>query len=189
MKPRSEPARDTPLIPDAASPTPIPAIVAVSALGIRRALISTTVATSAPEDSAANATLETGCNRRPEHVGDRLANHRDCTDREDGDERHEQPVLEEVLAVLRASKRAPGELSQCHHCGWRLHWIISSEVCLEVPERPLRTLRLLVPSYAAPPSAPAIAVKIWFTAPPAAPTAPIAMSAINATSSAYSSRS
>src|SRR5262245_37112116 len=134
MKPRTEPTRETPLIPDAASPIPIPAIVAVSALGIRRTLISTTVATSAPEDSAANATLETGCNRRPEHVGNRLAHHRDGTEREYGDERHEQPVLEEILSILRAAKLAPGELSQCHHCGWRLHWIISSEVCVEVPE-------------------------------------------------------
>src|SRR5262245_34208716 len=136
MKPRTDPIRVTPLTPEAARPTPMPAIVAVSVLGIRRTLMSTTVATSAPEDSAANATLETVCNRRPEHVGDRLPEHRDRADRKHGNQCHEQPVLEEILAVLRASKLAPGELSQCHHCNWRLHWVISSEDCGEVPERP-----------------------------------------------------
>src|SRR4029453_1120228 len=179
MKPRTHPARVTPLTPEAASPTPIPAIVAVSALGIRRTLISTTVATSAPEDSAANATLEIACNRRPEHVLNRVAQHRDGTNRENGDERHEQPVLEEVLSVLRASKLAPGELSQCHHCGWRLHWVISSEFCVKSQGvRHARPGSSSFGSYAAPPSAPAIAVKMLFTAPPAAATAPIAMTAM-----------
>src|SRR4029453_6586033 len=136
MKPRTDPTRVTPLTPEAASPTPIPAIVAVSVLGIRRTLMSTTVATSAPEDSAANATLETGCNRGPEHVLNRVAEHRDGTDRKNRDERHEQPVLEEILSVLRASKPAPGDLSQCDHCDWRLHWDISPVDFGEAPERP-----------------------------------------------------
>ena len=54
---------------------------------------------------------------------------------------------------------------------------------------PRWTPRLFVVCYAAVLSAPAIALKMLFTAVPAAPTAPIAMSAINATSNAYSSRS
>src|SRR4051794_6484843 len=127
MNPAKDAPSEIPLTPEAAKPTPIPAMVAVSAFGMRRTLISITVATSAPEDSAANATLEIAGNRRPEHVGNRLAHHRHGADREDRDERHEQPVLEEVLTILGASEAAPGELSQCHHCDWRLHWVISSE--------------------------------------------------------------
>ena len=127
MNPAMDAPSEIPLTPEAAKPTPIPAMVAVSAFGMRRTLMSITVATSAPEDSAANATLEIAGNRRPEHVGNRLAHHRHGADCEYRDERHEQPVLQEVLTILGASEAAPGELSQCHHCDWRLHWVISSE--------------------------------------------------------------
>src|SRR3954468_1678842 len=130
-KPRTNPAieapSEIPLTPEAANPTPRPVIVAVSAFGMRLTLMSITVATSAPEESTPNATLEIVGNRRPEHVVDRVAHYRDGADRKDRNQGHEQSVLEEVLAILGATKPPAGELSQCHHCDWRLHWVISSE--------------------------------------------------------------
>src|SRR3954463_13154807 len=106
-KPRTNPAieapSEIPLTPEAANPTPRPVMVAVSAFGMRLTLMSITVAMSAPEDSTPNATLEIVGNRRPEHGVDRVAHHRDGADRKYGDERHQESVLEEVLAVLRAT--------------------------------------------------------------------------------------
>src|SRR6476659_3776063 len=127
MKPPIEAPGDIPLAPDAARPMPAPAMAAVRRFGIRRTLISTTVATSAPEASAANATLEIAGNRGPEDAANRVAEGRNSTHCEDGDQRHQQSVLEEVLAVLRAPEPGAGELPQRHHCGWRLHRFFSSK--------------------------------------------------------------
>src|SRR5512132_1724321 len=90
------------------------------------------------------------------------------TDRDERDQRDEQCVLEQVLPVFLARER----LEVVDHC-------------LELLEIALGLNR----AYAAAVSAFAMLVKIWFTAPPASVTAPIAMSAMSATSSAYSSRS
>src|SRR3954469_17890538 len=134
--PATEAPSEVPLTPAAARPMPRPVMIAVSAFGMRLTLMSITVATSAPEESTPNATLEIVGNRRPEHVVDGVAHHRDGTERKYGDESHQQSVLKEVLAFLGATKPSAGELSQCHHCDWRLHWIISSENSREVSGRP-----------------------------------------------------
>ena len=111
----------------------------------------------------------------------------DRTQRDDRDQRMQQSVLEQILAFVVARKR--GESEQTAICIIVLLEKIPQSEERRVPRVDAAPGTGSATSYAAPPSAPAIAVKIPLTEPPAAVTAAIATSAISATSNAYSSRS
>src|SRR4030095_3476256 len=94
--PSAAAASDIPLRPDAANPMPAPAIVAVTALGIRRVRISTTVAISTPTARAMKDQLEIVGNGLPEERIHSVPDARHRADRDQGDEGDEQPVFEKV---------------------------------------------------------------------------------------------
>src|SRR5438132_842296 len=95
------------LMPLAANIRPVAAVVAQTALGMRRLAASTMAALHMPAQSAANtAASEFGSNGPPEDVCDFRGQHPHRRQREDGDQRREQAVLEQVLTVLTGCQSA-----------------------------------------------------------------------------------
>src|SRR5687768_12328173 len=74
---------------------------AVKTLGIRRVFKSMIVAATNPVARTANAALDTGgSNRFPEHSEDRLTDLRHRTHGGDGDQGHQESVLQQVLSLV-----------------------------------------------------------------------------------------
>src|SRR5438874_1084397 len=91
------------LMPPAASSTPVAAVVAQTAFGMRRLAASMTAALHMPAQSTVStAASEFGSNGPPEDVGDLGGEHSHRRQGEDGDQRRQQAVLEQVLPSFPA---------------------------------------------------------------------------------------
>src|SRR5205823_5100096 len=118
-RPRRNPANappiDTPLMPVAANTTPASASSAVSVFGTRRVRTSIAAAAAAPAVSVPSTMRSDGLtNVSPEHVVNRLPQRADADDRDDGNERRQQSVLEKVLAVARAAEPSESRHQPLH---------------------------------------------------------------------------
>src|SRR6185503_907268 len=101
-QPSSAAPRPTRPKPAAARPMPMAAKVAVRMLGMRRVRRSITAAAPMPTATIAVTRASEFCsNAIPEHRLDSAAQRVDRAQSRDDDERHEQRVLEQVLARVR----------------------------------------------------------------------------------------
>src|SRR4051794_27842852 len=108
--PAIEPAIVNRPMPATANATPAAASDAVSTLGTRRVRTSIVAAVMPPAASVVSTIRSDGvANVSPEQRVNRLSKVADCCHGDDGDQRREQAVLEQVLAVGPA-----GQPPDCH---------------------------------------------------------------------------
>jgi hypothetical protein len=101
VNPINDDASEIPLTPVAANATPDAAVAAQTTFGMRRVAASTTAALHIPAQSTESTiALELGSNGPPEHGRDLIRQQAHGGQREDGDKRSEQAVLEQVLSLL-----------------------------------------------------------------------------------------
>src|SRR4030095_16690306 len=127
--PSAAAASDIPLRPDAANPMPAPAIVAVTAFGMRRVRISTTIATSTPTARAMKDQLEIVGNGLPEERVHSVPHAGHGTNREQRNQRHQQAVLQQVLPFFLGSEPRVRDSPQRNNGNGRLHGSLSN--CVE----------------------------------------------------------
>src|SRR5690349_11704828 len=110
--PASDPARETRPIPAAATARPAAASESVSAFGTRRVFRSIAAAAQ-PAAAMVPITITSDglTNAAPEHVVNRGAQRADSRDGDHGDQRRQQAVLEQILALGALRKS-----TDCHKC-------------------------------------------------------------------------
>src|SRR6476619_5469633 len=104
-----------PLTPAAASSTPVVASRAVNVLGTRRVHRSMAAPPPAPAATVASTMKSEGlANALPKSQENGVAEHSDAGDGDDRDQRREQPVFHQVLAVV-SKRQAANRRDHLHH--------------------------------------------------------------------------
>src|SRR5471030_756743 len=117
--PSANPANEAPIVmplrPNTANATPLAASSTVSGFGTRRVHRSIAAPVPAPAVTVVSTRTSEGLtNAPPEDVVNRVAQRADADHREDRDQRREQSVFEQVLAVVPLHETADRREYLCH---------------------------------------------------------------------------